>query len=107
MSENPLREKEFWEGKARRLRLMSCHDHGNCELCDQVESSLEQAQTDVEALLNALTRDGQLVPYHLECWADAIREQNGYSGANLEVWLRNVAKTLAALPEHLKEQADE
>ena len=29
---------------------LSMHDHGNCELCDQIESELAQAQADVEAL---------------------------------------------------------
>ena len=58
----------------------------------KLESKLEA----MERLRNAVSRDGTLVPYHLRTWADRISETNGYSGANIEVWLRDVAAALAA-----------
>ena len=55
-------------------------------------------------LRNAVSRDGTLVPYHLRTWADRISETSGYSGANIEVWLRDVAAALAAAQQEKEDE---
>ena len=49
-------------------------------------------------IMDALTRNNKLQPIHFIMWADSISEKNGYSGANIEVWLREVAEALAGEP---------
>ena len=76
---------------------LSSHDHGNCELCDFLESRLAQAQANEEALrkvVNAVT------VFKNTDWKFQV------SGGALDVWLPRwgmVLTALAALPEHLKE----
>ena len=50
-------------------------------------------------IMNALTRNDTLQPVHFVTWADSIRERNGYSGANIKVWLRELAEALAQQEE--------
>ena len=51
------------------------------------------------ALKRVLTRDGKITPPHLEAWADALQNENGYTGGNLEVYLRSIADVLLTAEE--------
>jgi len=55
---------------------------------------LDVYEKENERLMGVLTRDGQLVAIHFEMWADSIRDDNGYSGGNLEVYIRSIADAL-------------
>lgn len=50
----------------------------------------------MENLIKAITRDGKLVPYHFQCWADQIEEEQRYK-SNLSTWLREVAEATEGL----------
>jgi len=67
---------------------LSCHDHGNCELCDQIERELTQARADVGALRR------------VDETAEALILSIGYPKDRLLVARYTSAK--AALPKHLK-----
>lgn len=83
MSEKPRREKEFWEGQAPRFRLSS-HDHGNCELCDQIESEKAALEAKLNTFVEALI------------WCSGSPDFND-GGQAREGWLKLCAPLLATL----------
>ena len=54
-------------------------------------------------VVEAVTRRGTIHPAHLRAWADSYSLGLGYPGANLPVWLREIAD---ALDEYLEEEAN-
>jgi len=67
---------------------LSCHDHGNCELCDQIERELTQARADMESLRR------------VDETAEALILSIGYPKDRLLAARYMSAK--GALPEHLR-----
>jgi hypothetical protein len=56
-----------------------------------LKEAIKQLQDEFNAIKNAMTRDGKLTHVHFESWADATRREMGYTGSNLEVYLRDIA----------------
>jgi hypothetical protein len=77
--------------------------HESNRLCQEAEQDIATLEAELALLMGALTRNGALTSHHLRAWAEAVRGQNGYGGANLEVWLLAVADAM----NPAKEQADE
>jgi cytochrome c1 len=79
-----------------RGERMSCHDHGNCELCDQIEADLAALQGRYDhiyelnrstleqfAALKALLREGK--SSHHDCedyWYSCPKAKDGYGDAS-------------------------
>jgi len=67
--------------------VLSMHDHGNCELCDQLESELALLRRAARALVNdirtcypeGLGELGGIGPYVEAIEAELIKEQEGAS----------------------------
>ena len=81
----PYNDPDIFSGLSKQLIIQ--YQRMNMEWAIRVEKH--------EGIVDAITRNDKLVPYHLQCWADSIEEQQGWK-SNLTEWLRSVADALSA-----------